>query len=401
MKGPLAGMQVIDVSTVAAGGFGSALMADLGAEVIKVENPAGGDSNRKLMPMKGEISLYHKVNARNKKSVTLNLREAAGQALFRRLAENADAVIENFRAGTMEKWGLDYDALSAANPGLIMLRISGYGQDGPYRHRSGFGTIAEVMSGLTSRTGFPDRPPLLSPIPLADEQAGVFGAYAIMAAIYRRDHGTGDAAGKGQVIDLALFEPVFRMMEDQVINYDQLGMVGERLGNRMLLNAPRGMFETMDGGWIAISAFTDSTVKRLLKVVGGQAMADDPRFASPQLRVANVDAIEAIVGGWIKQRTEADILEIFDREDVVGCGLYDIKRIMCDPQYLYRDDIVTVKDPELGDVRVHGVVPKFSATPGEVTHLGVPLGQDNREIYCDRLGLTEQELLELKGEGVL
>lgn len=397
MKGPLAGLTVIDVSTVVAGGFASVLMADLGAEVIKVENPAGGDSNRKLTPFKDGASLYHKMNARNKKSVTLDLRQADGQALFKRMLAKSDVVIENFRAGTMEKWNLGYDALSAENPGLVMLRISGYGQDGPYRHRPGFGTIAEVMSGLTARMGFPDRQPLLSAIPLADEQTGLFGAYSVMAALYRRDHD----GGKGQVIDIALFESVFRMIEDQVINYDQLGVVAERMGNRMQLNAPRGLFETKDGGWIAISAFTDSTVKRLLNVVGGQALADDPRFATPKGRVANVDALEEAIGAWLKQRNQDEVLEIFDRADVVGCELYDIKKIMQDPQYLHRGDIVSLKDPELGEVKVCGVVPKFSDTPGEVAHLGIPLGQSNREVYCDWLGLSEQELEQLKCNGVL
>ncbi|MFY9326911.1 MAG: CoA transferase [Georgfuchsia sp.] len=401
LKGPLAGLKVIDASTVVAGGFASVLMADLGAEVIKVENPAGGDSNRQLTPFKDGASLYHKMNARNKKSVTLDLRQAKGQSLFKRMAAKADAVIENFRAGTMEKWNLGYDVLSADNPGLVMLRISGYGQDGPYSHRPGFGTIAEVMSGLTTRKGFADRHPLLSPIPLADEQTGMFGAYSIMAAIYRRDHDIGDAAGKGQVIDLALFEPLFRMIEDQVINYDQTGMVAERMGNRLLLNAPRGVFETRDGRWIAISAFTESTVKRLLNVVGGPALADDPRFVSPQLRVTNVDVLEDIICAWLKQHTEAEVLEIFDRADVVGCELYDIKKIMQDPHYLHRGDIVSVKDPELGDVKVCGVVPKFSDTPGEVAHLGIPLGQSNHEVYCDWLGVSEQEFEQLKSNGVL
>ena len=401
MKGPLAGLKVIDVSTVVAGGYASVLMADLGAEVIKVEKPAGGDSNRKLTPLKGGTSLYHKMNARNKKSVTLDLKQAAGQALFKRMTAKVDVVIENFRARTMEKWGLGYDVLSAENPGLVMLRISGYGQEGPYSHRPGFGTIAEVTSGLTARMGFPDRQPLLSPIPMADVQTGVFGAYSIMAAIYRRDHDVGDAAGKGQVIDLALFEPMFRMIEDQVINYDQLGMVNERMGNRVLLNAPRGLFETKDGGWIAISAFTDSTVKRLLSVVGGQVLAEDLRFSSPQHRVANVDALEEIICAWLRQHTQSEVLKIFDRADVVGCELFDIRKIMVDPQYLHRGDIVSVKDPELGDVKVCGVVPKFSDTPGEVTHLGIPLGQSNREVYCDWLGMTEQELEQFKSEGVL
>ncbi|HSV84573.1 MAG TPA: CoA transferase [Ramlibacter sp.] len=401
MKGPLVGLKVLDASTVVAGGFASSMLGDMGAEVIKVENPQGGDSNREMAPRKDGVSLWHKVTARNKKSITLDLRQSTGQDLFRQLCAKADVVIENFRAGTMEKWGLGYEALSAANPGLVMLRISGYGQDGPYAHRSGFGTVAEVMSGLTARSGFPDSPPQLSSIPLADEQSGMFGAYAILAAIFRRDHATDEGAGKGQVIDIALYEPLFRMIEEQVINYDQLGQTTGRIGNRMLINAPRGLFKTKDERWVAISAFTQSTVNRLCRVIGGDALVNDPRIQGAPNRVANVEWLEGVIGGWMARHTEEEILAVFEREDVVGCGLWDVQRIMDDPQFLHRGNIVKVQDPQLGEVRVHGVVPKFSDTPGAVNHLGVPLGQNNDEIYRDWLGLGEAEIRQLQSREVI
>jgi len=397
MKGPLIGLKVLDASTVVAGGFASALLADLGAEVIKVENPRGGDSNREMAPRKDGVSLWHKVTARNKKSITLDLRLPDGQALFRSLCAKADAVIENFRAGTMEKWGLGYEPLSATNPGLVMLRISGYGQDGPNSQRAGFGTVAEVMSGLTARSGHPDSPPLLSSIPLADEQSGMFGAYSILAALYRRDHG----GGRGQVIDLALYEPLFRMIEEQVIQYDQLGETTGRIGNRMMINAPRGLFKTKDGRWVALSAFTQSTVNRLMRVIGGDALVGDTRLQGAPNRVANVEWVEGVIGGWMAQHTEAEVLEVFEREDVVGCGLWDVKKIIDDPQFLHRENIVKVQDPELGEVRVHGVIPRFSETPGAVNHLGVELGRDNAQVYGDWLGLDAAGLEALRAREVI
>jgi succinyl-CoA--D-citramalate CoA-transferase len=395
-KGALSGLRVVDVSTVIAGSMASSMLADHGAEVLKIEDPRSGDPSRHLEPHKGKVSLWHKVAGRNKKSLTLNLSLPEGAQILRRLVESTDVLIENFRPGTMEKWGLGWDRLQQVNPRLIMVRISGYGQDGPYAKRPGFGTIAEAMAGLPYRCGFADGPPVLSPIALADNVAGIFAASSAMFAIYHRDHG-----GAGQVIDIGLYEPLFRMIEDQVIGFDQLGFVPQRQGNRLPQSAPRGTFESKDGKWVAISAFSDRTVKRLLGAIGGAALAEDPRFLTNQLRVKNVDALEALLRQWVGERTQAQVLEIFEREDVVGSGLYDIEQIFADPQILHRQNIVTVEDPDLGAVRIPGVVPKFSATPGEVTHLSVPLGHHNDEIYGESLGIDADARRKLRAAGVI
>ena len=396
MKGPLQGLKVIDVSTVIAGGFTSSMLADFGADVIKVEHPVGGDQSRYMFPVKDDISLTHKVAGRNKGSVTLNLSTPAGQAIFRRMVKNADILIENFRAGTMEKWGIGWADLNKVNPRLVMLRISGYGQDGPYSDKPGFGMIAEAMSGVAHRTGYPDGPPVFSSLPLADYTTGSFDAFSIMFAIYNRDHGT----GKGEMIDLALFEPLFRMMEDQVIAYDQFDVVFGRMGIRSAASSPWGVFPTMDGDWVVISAVTDATAKRLLTTIGGPDLAQDPRFQTNPLRMENVAALESAIGAWAKARTQAEVLEIFCDNDVVASGVFDIKRIFADIQYQHRKDIVAVEDPALGQVRVPAALPKFLNCPGFVNHLSVALGFNTDEVL-QGLGLRPAEIDQLRGEGVV
>lgn len=396
-SGSLAGLRVIDLSTVISGSTASSMLADHGAEVLKIEDPRSPDPSRNLEPRKDGISLWHKVAGRNKKSLTLNLGTLAGAAILRRLVATCDVLIENFRPGTMEKWGLGWEALEKENPKLVMVRISGYGQDGPYAKRPGFGTIAEAMSGLPFRTGFPDGPPVFSPLALADQMTGLFAAFSAMFAIYNRDHGT----GVGQVVDMGLYETLFRLGEDQAIGYDQIGKIFERMGNRVATAAPRGAFQAKDGHWIAISAFSDRTVKRLLASIGGPELASDPRFASNHDRVRNVEALEALIGSWVAERTQEQVLEVFAKDDVVGGKVYDIAQIFADPQYLARRNIVQMEDPDLGTVRVVGVVPKFTRTPGEIEHLSVAVGQHNQEIYGGRLRISENELESLREQGVI
>ena len=396
-KGALANLRVVDVSTVIAGSVASSMMADHGAEVYKVEDPRTGDPLRNLEPKKGALSLWHKVAGRNKKSLTLKLSSPEGADILKKLVAKTDILIENFRPGTMEKWGLSWEELKAINPKLVMVRISGFGQDGPYASRPGFGTIAESFAGLPIRTGFPDGPPTLSPFALSDDLAGLFTAFSAMFAVYNLDHGTGE----GQVIDIGLHEPTFRIIEDQVIAYDQLGTIPERVGNRVPWAAPRGVFQSKDGKWISLSAVSDQPVRRLLTVVGGAELAEDPRFITNALRVKNVDELETYIRDWIGARTEAEVLDIFERSDVVAGALYDVERIASDPQYKHRESIITVDDPELGPTRVPGIVPKFMATPGHVEHLSAPLGHHNEEIYCDGLGISREELKNLREEGVI
>lgn len=395
--GALAGLRVLDVSTVISGSTASSMLADHGAEVLKIEDPRSPDPSRQLEPRKDGVSLWHKVAGRNKKALTLNLGMPAGAAILRRLVATSDVLIENFRPGTMEKWGLGWEALEKENPKLVMVRISGYGQDGPYAKRPGFGTIAEAMSGLPYRTGFPGGPPVFSPLALADQVTGLFAAFSTMFALYNRDHGT----GRGQVVDMGLYETLFRLGEDQAIAYDQVGKMFERMGNRVATAAPRGAFQAKDGNWIAISAFSDRTVKRLLASIGGPELADDPRFANNQARVRHVEQLEALIGRWVSERTQAEVLELFAQEDVVGGKVYDIAQIFSDPQYQHRDNIVPIDDPELGTVRVVGVVPKFTRTPGEIEHLSVAVGHHNEEIYCGRLNISRAELESLRAQGVI
>lgn len=395
--GALAGLRVLDVSTVISGSTASSMLADHGAEVLKIEDPRSPDPSRQLEPRKDGVSLWHKVAGRNKKALTLNLGMPAGAAILRRLVATSDVLIENFRPGTMEKWGLGWEALEKENPKLVMVRISGYGQDGPYAKRPGFGTIAEAMSGLPYRTGFPGGPPVFSPLALADQVTGLFAAFSTMFALYNRDHGT----GRGQVVDMGLYETLFRLGEDQAIAYDQVGKMFERMGNRVATAAPRGAFQAKDGNWIAISAFSDRTVKRLLASIGGPELADDPRFANNQARVRHVEQLEALIGRWVSERTQAEVLELFAQEDVVGGKVYDIAQIFSDPQYQHRDNIVPINDPELGTVRVVGVVPKFTRTPGEIEHLSVAVGHHNEEIYCGRLNISRAELESLRAQGVI
>lgn len=395
--GALAGLKVIDISTIIAGGLASSMMADHGADVCKIEMPEAGDPARHMQPFKQGVSLWHKVAGRNKAALTLKLSDPRGAAILRKMVASADILIENFRPGTLEKWGLGWEALKQINPRLVMVRISGFGQDGPYAERPGFGTIAEAFAGLPERTGFPGLPPLLSSFPMADSVAGLFATFSAMFAIYNRDHGT----GQGQVVDIGLYEPLFRLLEDQMVLHDQLGLLVERMGNRSNQAAPRGVYPTSDGRWIALSAFSDRTVGRLLNVIGGEALASDGRFVTNELRIANVEALDAILSEWTASKTEAEALRIFEDAGVVAGAIYDAARIASDPHYLHRENIVTVHDEGLGEVRVPGVVPKFQDTPGEVAFLTAPLGQHNRERYCGEFGISGAEFDRLVADGII
>jgi succinyl-CoA---D-citramalate CoA-transferase len=395
----LEGLRVIDAGTMVAGPFGGTLLADLGADVIKVERPSGGDPMREWSPMKEGRSLWWKVTARNKRLITLDLSVATGRKLFLRLVETADVVIENFRPGTFERWGLSYEALQAVNPSLIFVRVSGYGQTGPYAHRPGYGTVAEGISGIPSFTGFPDRPPTLSAFPLADALAAVFGVMGLLAAIYERDV-TG--SGKGQVIDVSLYEPIFRLAESQVVGYDQLGVVKERRGNRLEEDSPRNVYETAtDGEWITISASSDRTFARLAAAIGRPDLPDDPLFRDNANRIANDDKLDKIIACWIKDRPVEEVLKTFDDFDVVAGRIYSIRDIFNDIHYRYRNDIIEVMDPDCGPLKMPGVFPRFSRGAGKVRWSGGRLGQHNNEIFKGLLGLTADEMAAAKEEGAI
>ena len=394
--GPLTDLTVLDLSTIVSGGTVTSLLADLGAQVIKVEHPKGGDPLRSWAPFVGGQSIWWKVVSRNKKSVTLNLSQTDGQHLFRALAARADILVENFRPGTLERWGLAPADLLAQHPRLVVVRISGFGQTGPYRDRPGFGTVAEAMSGLVAITGFPDSPPLVPPIPLADEVAGLTGAMAAMAAIHRRG-----AAGRGQVIDVSLYEPLFRLLIPHVTQYTALGILAHRAGNRFPDAAPRNLYRAADGAWIALSATSQRVFERLAAAIGRPELLRDPRFQDNAARVRHGEALDGIIREWVSARGQEEVLTRLEESGAVAGPVYDVPRILRDPHYAARGDVITVDDPDAGPVQMVGVVPKFSETPGAVAHAGPALGAHNREIYGGWLGMDDDDLAHLTREGVV
>ncbi len=395
--GPLKGLRVLDAGNMIAGPLAATQLADFGADVIKIELPDVGDSMRHWSPMKDGCSLWWKVIGRNKRLITLALSKPRGQELFRQLVRDTDILIENFRPGTFERWALGFSELSKINPRLVMVRVSGFGQTGPYSKRGGYGTIAEAFSGVPSFTGFPDRPPTLPGFPLADSVAATFSAMSAMFAIYNRDHGD----GKGQEIDVSLYEPLFRLVESQVIGFDQLGIVKQRQGNRLSEDSPRNTYLTRDGRWIGISASSQRTFERLAEAMGMPELITDPRFVDNASRCENDVALDDIIAAWFKQRDCDDLMQLFEKAEVVAGPVFDIRDIVKDPQYLARENIVSVPDDDFGSVRMQGVVPKFSNTPGEVRHSGRALGADNAEVFKRMLGLTAAQFEELGREGII
>ena len=396
--GPLAGLKVLDLSVIVAGGTASSLMADFGAEVVKVEQPGNGDPLRNWGPFFNGVSLWWKVHSRNKKSVTLNLSSTEGQSLLKRLAEQTDILIEGFRPGVMERWGLGPDALHEVNPRLVMLRYSGFGQTGPYKERPGFGTIAECMSGYVGMTGFQDTPPVLPPVPLADEVAGVFGAMAGMMAIYHRDSA---GSGKGQVVDLSLFEPLFRLCIPHVTMFHLLGINRGRVGNDFPDAAPRSLYRTGDERWLGLSATSQRTFENLANAMGMPELIERPAFKDNAARLQNAQELNMELDGWLGQRTLQQVMEqLVPAGGVVG-PVYDAAQIVGDPHYQAREDIIEIDDPELGHTRMVGVVPKFSDTPGAVEHAGPTVGEHNPLIYGAWLGLGEEDLKSMAGRGTI
>ena len=404
--GPLEGLKVLDLSIIVAGGTASSLLADFGADVVKVERPGTGDPLRNWGPFVNGVSLWWKVHSRNKKSLTLDLARTEGQALLLQLAAEADVLIEGFRPGTLERWNLGPAQLHEANPGLVILRYSGFGQTGPYRDRPGFGTIAECMSGYIAMTGFPETPPVLPPIPLADEIAGVFGAMAGMMALYRREStGTGPngnipKAG-GQVIDLSLFEPLFRLCIPHIPMYDLLGIVRERVGNDFPDAAPRSLYRTRDDRWLGLSATSQSTWEALAKAMGLSELTGDPRYRDNAARLDNKDALNETLQEWLGSRSLDQILgQLVPAGGVVG-PVYDSAQIVSDPHYQDREDVIEIADREIGNTLMPGIIPKFSETPGAVEHAGPRLGEHNVDVLGAWLGLEQEHLADLEARGII
>ncbi len=394
---PLAGVRILDVGTRIAAPFAATLLGDFGAEVIKVELPGSGDFMRTIGPFDDGYSLWWAVEGRNKKSITLDLRVARGQELFRALVQKSDVVVENFQPGTLESWGLGYDALAQVNPDLVLTRASVYGQSGPYRDRPGLDRNGIGFGGLLYLTGYPDRPPVRPGVIISDYLTGVFNAFSIMVALYHRDvH-----RGGGQWVDLALYESIFRVLEHTLPAYDRLGIVRGREGNRLRNSAPLDNWETKDGQFICIVAAGDGLFPRLARAIGREDLLSDPRFSSLERRAANGEAINSIVGDWCRTRSASEIEAIMLAASVPVTRAYSIADIAADPHYDAREDIVSVDDPTIGPVKQPAVYPRLSATPGRIARGAPKLGEHNDEIYGELLGLSVAERDELRTQRVI
>lgn len=397
--GPLDGLRIIDCSGMISGGFATTQLADFGADVVVVEHPEHPDPLREWPPFQDESSLWWKSIGRNKRCVTLDLSSEEGSALLFELVQDADLFFENFRPGTLERWGLGPDALREVNSELIVVRLSGYGQTGPKSHKPGFGTVAEGLSGWASVNGFPDSEPLLPPISLADLTAAQFAVQAAMFAIFERDVGRG-GSGEGQVIDVSLYEPLFRLFLGNVEAYDQLGKVRERTGNRHPSASPRNVYETADG-YMTLSASSQRIFENVMHAIDRPDLVDDPRFENNDKRVENADALDAIIEEWTRRRSTEEAIEVMEESDAIVGPVYDMEDIFEDEQYQARDNIVTVEDDDIGSVRMASTVPKFSRTNGTIAHAGPAHGEHNAEVYVDELGLTEDEYEQLRTEEVI
>jgi formyl-CoA transferase len=392
--GPLEGIKVIDAATLFAGPLAATVLGDFGAEVLKVEHPRG-DPSRSHGYAKDGVGLWWKMLGRNKRAVTLSMSSPEGAEIFKQLARDADVVIESFRPGTFERWGLGYEELKEENPGLVLARVTGFGQFGPYSNRPGFGTIAESMSGFAHVTGQPDGPPTLPPFGLADGIAALATACAILMALRARD-----ATGKGQVVDLAIIEPIFTILGPQPQAYDQLGVIQGRTGNRSNNNAPRNTYQTKDGKWVAISTSAQNIAERVMRLVGRPEFIEEPWFQKGSERAKHADELDEAVGSWISERTTDEVVEAFEEANAAITPIYNIEDIMNDPQYQALDSIIDVEDPELGPIKMQNVLFRLSETPGEVNWSGPRLGEHNEEVYAE-LGIDEERLEELKAEGVV
>jgi formyl-CoA transferase len=398
--GPLAGVRVVELGMLLAGPFAGRLLGDMGAEIIKVEPPGKPDPLREWGKARYEgRSLWWPVQSRNKKCVTLDLRTEQGQELLRGLAEHSDVITENFRPGTLEKWNLGYDRLSEVNPGIILCRVSGYGQTGPYGPRAGFASVAEAMGGIRYINGFAGEPPPRIHISLGDSLAGMFAVQGILAALYRRDALGG---GRGQVVDVSLLESCFALLESTVPEYDRLGIVREPAGTGLKGVAPSNIFRSRDEKWIVIAANADNVFRRLCAAMGQPALADDERFATHLARGENQEELEGIVADWARARDADEIDRVLNEAGVICGPIYTIADIFEDPQFQAREMLITQEDPEFGEYVAPGIVPKFSETPCEVRWSATwEHGSHNREVLGGLLGLSDEELEELRAEGVL
>jgi crotonobetainyl-CoA:carnitine CoA-transferase CaiB-like acyl-CoA transferase len=395
--GSLEGLRVIEIGSLLAAPLIGTLMADHGADVIKVEHPSG-DALRSWGWLKDGVSLWWLLAGRNKRCVTLDISTARGREILCGLLAEADVLLENFRPGTLERWSLGPQRLHAINPGLVIVRASGFGQTGPYRNRAGYGTLAEAMSGFAHITGWPDGPPTLPGFPLADAVAALTGTFAAMFALWRRDRG---GEGRGQVIDLSIYEPLFWIMGPQALVYDQLGEVPGRHGNRTTFTAPRNTYVARDGRWLALSASSQSVAERVARLVGREDLLAEPWFADNAGRLAHAEELDQAIQSWIGERTAEEVIGAFAVSGAAIAPIYSVADIFEDEQYADRETIAHVEHPQLGPIRMQNVIPRFADTPGRIRHPGPELGAHNREVFGERLGISDAELVELSAAGVI
>ncbi|MAL77761.1 MAG: CoA transferase [Sneathiella sp.] len=397
-EGPLKGLRVLDIATIIAGPMAATMMADFGAEVIKLELPGVGDGLRGFPPFREGKSLWWKVTNRGKYFGTLDLRKEAGKELFLRMVAKSDVVVENFRPGTLERWGLDVETLWAANPRLVILRLSGFGQDGPYKEMSGLARIFEAMGGLTEISGSEDGPPMHTGYPIGDPIGGLFGAFAIMAALWRVAQSDRET---GEEIDLALTEALFRIIEVLAIEYDQLGEVRQRSGNRNLYSAPSDVYLTADKRYVTVAGSTARTFSNNARAIDRADLIDDPRFADNASRVTNAVELDRIFGSWIASHTQEEAVNAFRATHGTLAPIYSVDQIFTDPQFVARQAITAVEDEDFGSVRMQGLVPRFKRHPGKIRWAAKGIAADNDHVFKEIIGLDDWEIEEFKVKGVI
>lgn len=395
--GPLAGIRILELGTMIAGPVVATLLADFGAEVIKIEQPEGGDPIRKIGPFCEDESLWWNVEGRNKKSVTLDLRRPDGQALLRKLVKEADVLVENFRPGTMAKWNVGWEDLKKENPALIMVSVSGYGQTGPYAEKPAFDRIALAFAGMLNITGFADRAPVRPGVAMADYQSALFGAFAAMIALFHREA----RGGTGQHVDVSLFESVFRFTDIMVTAADKVGLKRTRLGNLHFAAAPGDHFETVDGRYIVMTISNNPLFAKLAAAMGQPGLAQDERFATHDARWKNIREVNGLVGNWIKSMPVSDILGTLERYGLPHSLVYSVDEILADPHYAERGSIATLEHPKIGALKMPAPSPRMSGTPARQMKAAPGLGEHNDDVYGGMLGLLAEEMGRLKAAGLI
>ena len=388
-------VRVLDIATLFAGPTAATVLADFGADVIKVEHPTKPDPARTHGLSKDGVGLWWPMLARNKRTLTLDLSRAEGQEVFLALVAEADVVVENFRPGTLERWNLSYERLSSVNPGLVLARVTGFGQTGPRSREPGYGTLAEAMSGFAHSTGQADAPPTLPPLAMADNISALAATIAILTTLHAWTR-----TGRGQVVDLAIIEPILSMLGPQVTVYDQLGIVTTRAGNRSENNAPRNTYRTSDGRWVAIASSSNSIAERVMRLVGRPEVVDEPWFATGRGRAEHVEEIDEAVGSWIGARPADEVLRAFQEAQAALALVYDVSDVVTDEQYAALGSIATVDDDVLGPVRMPNVLFRLSDTPGAIRHPGRAHGADTDEVLRE-IGLTDEQVAALRSRGIV